>query len=296
MDPEQRLLVIVENLAVKGLVLLVRAVLGGLCPERMRVIAEDRTAAYLQTLLLGLLSLFSLFLVGLRLFGGLDHLDDYVIGPALRLIDDIGHLGIMLGEINLDRHERAVLLDDFLGTVVVGKLHAVLGEMQGNGRTDFLPVSVIHGKGTAAVALPVHRLCALLVGQCIDLNKLCNHECAVEAQTEVTDDLIVACLIFILLHKGFRTGESDVINVFLYLISSHTQTVVGHFDRLVLRADFDVDPCLVSFRQLIVAHHIQLFQLCDRITAVGDELSVENIMIRIQPFLDDRKHVFTVDR
>ena len=129
----------------------------------MRVIAEDRTAAYLQTLLLGLLSLFSLFLVGLRLFGGLDHLDDYVIGPALRLIDDIGHLGIMLGEINLDRHERTVLVDDFFCTVFIGEFQTVLIQVQGNGGTAFCLVAVRHVIFRTAVTFPVNRSSAFFV-------------------------------------------------------------------------------------------------------------------------------------
>ena len=290
MDPEQGLLVIVEDLAVKLFVLLVRAVLGGLGPERICVVAQNRTAADLQALLFGLC-----ILVLVLFLCGLDDLDDDILGSALRLVDGLCHLGVMLGQIDLDRHEGAILLNDFLCAVIVRELQAVLGQMQSDGRADLFSVSVVHSEGAAAVTLPVHGRCAVLPGQGVDLYQLCNHECAVEAQTEMTDDLIIAGLVLVLLHESFRAGKCDIVDVFLDFVSSHSQTVVSDFDGLLLGVDFNVDPGLIAFRKLIITHHIQLFQLCDGVTAIGDQFPVKDIVVRIQPLLDDREHIFTVD-
>ena len=297
MDPEQGLPVIVEDLAVKLFILFFRAVRRGLGPERMRIIDLDRTAADLETLLLRLClySLFALLLCGLSLFLRLDHLDDHIFRPALGLFDGLGHLGIMLGQIDLHGHKGAVFLNDFLRAVIIGKLHAVLGQVQSDCRADLLFVPAAHRIGAAAVALPVHRLSAFLPGQGIDLDQLRHHKGAVEAQAEMTDDLVVRRLVLVFFQKCLGAGESDIVNIFLDLLRSHAQTVVSDFDRLFPGVHFDIDAGLIAFRKFIVPHHIQLLELRDGITTVGDQLPVKNIMIRIQPLFDDRKHIFAVN-
>ena len=57
----------------------------------------------------------------------------------------------------------------------------------------------------------------------------------------------------------------------------------------------DDDGGLISFLGCKFAHDFQLLQLCDRIAAVGYQLTVEDIVIGIQPLLYNRKNVFAVD-
>jgi hypothetical protein len=51
----------------------------------------------------------------------------------------------------------------------------------------------------------------------------------------------------------------------------------------------------LAFGDLGLAHDLKLFQLRDRVAAVGDELAQEDIVVTVEPFLNDRKDVFRVD-
>ena len=286
-DPEQGLLVISEDVSVEFLVLLFRALAGILAPERMRVVEQNRASSDLESLLRWLLAV--LFLLGF------DDLDHHVVGPSLGLGDRLGSARVLLGEIDLRRHEGAVLLDHFLRLIIVCELDAVFCQVKCDGRAKRLPASLVHGIRAAAVALPVYRLRAFLIRERIDGHHVSDHERTVEAQSEVADDLVAACLVFIFSKESFRAGKRDVVDVLLDLVRGHSDTVVRHLDGLVGGADFDVDPRLVIFRQRKRAHHIQLFELCDGIAAVGDQLSVENIVIAVQPFLDNGEHILTVN-
>ena len=111
----------------------------------------------------------------------------------------------------------------------------------------------------------------------------------------MTDDLVLAGLIFILVQEVDRTGKCDLVDVFFDLFLVHTDTVIDHADRFLGRVDDDgYLECLVvaEFR---LAHHGELLQFGDRVTAVGDELTDEDVMVGIEPFLDDREDVFAAD-
>ena len=119
-DPEQGLLVILEDLSVEFLVLFVGAVFGILAPEGMDLVHQGRALADLQLLFLLFRLLFAFLLFGL------DHFDYDIFRLSLRLLNRLGHGSIQLGQINLNRHEGTVLLDDFLGPPVVGEFLAVI--------------------------------------------------------------------------------------------------------------------------------------------------------------------------
>ena len=113
---------------------------------------------------------------------------------------------------NLNRHERAVLLDDFSCAVLVGRTPVLSSfKIKDNlGTTAFL-VALIHLKLSAALRLPVNRLCAFLIGKGIDRNLVRYHECRIETQTEMTDDLVFVCFVLIFLpgnpvHRKMRSG------------------------------------------------------------------------------------------
>ena len=307
MDPEQGLLVIIEQLPVELLVLVIRAVLRILDPQRTRIIDKFRALADLKLLLLRLCLLRCYLLLRsfvLALCRGclclffllrLDHLNDNIVRTALRLLDGLCLLGVLHRQIDLGRHEAAVLVNHLAGTIVIRELHAVLRQMEGNGRSDLLPVGLLHGELAAAVALPVNGLRSLLIGKRIDGDKRRYHERRIEAQSKVTDDLIVVRLILVFIHEGFRTGEGNVVDIFLHLVRCHAKSVIGNLNGLALGIQNHVDSCLPALRKLRFPHHFQLLQLCNGIAAIGNQLTIENIMVTVQPFLDNREHVLAVN-
>ena len=135
-----------------------------------------------------------------------------------------------------------------------------------------------------------------LVGQSIYMNLIRHHERGVEAQSKVSDDLIRIALILIFLDKVRSSGKGNLIDVLLHLFRSHAQTVIDEGQRLLLRVYDHFHLCLVPLRQSILSHHVQLLQLGHGITAVGNQFPVKNVMIGVQPLLDDWKNVFTVNR
>ena len=218
------------------------------------------------------------------------------IGVQLLLkLDDLRLLGICLRQVDLGRHKGTIFLDDFSSLVLIAEFQAILVQKQSDLRADLSLVALVHGKFCAAVTLPVNRLSALLVRKGVDVYLVCHHKCRIEAQTKVTDDLVGIALILILLDEIGGAGESDLVDVLLHLICSHTQTVIHEGERLLIGIDNHIDLRLVPFRKSVLSHHIQLFQLGNCVAAVGDQLSVEDVVIGIQPLLDNRKNVFTVD-
>ena len=302
MDPEQGLLVIIEQLPVELLVFVIGAILRILDPQRTRIIDKLRALADLKLLLLRLCLLRRSFV--LILCGGclclffllrLDHLNDNIVRTALRLLDGLCLLGVLHRQIDLGRHEAAVLVNHLAGAIVIRELHAVLRQMEGNGRSDLLPVGLLHGELAAAVALPVNGLRSLLIGKRINGDKRRYHERRIEAQSEVADDLIVVRLILVFIHEGFRTGEGNVVDILLHLIRGHAKSVIGNLNGLALGIQNHVNSCLPALRKLRFSHHFQLLQLCNCIAAIGNQLTIENIMVTVQPFLDNREHVLAVN-
>ena len=287
MDPEQGLLVVSEDVSVELFVFLFGTLAGILAPERMRVVEKDRAPADLKLLLFGLLAILLLL--------GLDDLDHHVVGSSFRFFDRLRCAGILLREIDLCGHEGAVFLDHFLSLVIVGKFNAVLGQVQGYGRAKRLPAALVHGVGAAAVALPVHRLSAFLIGKGIDSHQVCYHKRAVKAQSEMADDLVIAGLVFIFCQESFRSGKRDVVDVLSDLVRRHADAVVGYSDGPVRRADYDIDPRFVVLRKCEIADNVKLFEFGDRVASVGDQFSVENIVVAVQPLLDNGEHILAVN-
>ena len=301
MDPEQRLTVIIEHLAVEGLVFFIRAVVGMLAPERLCVRDADRTFVDLDAvsgrsdLNSLLLTVFIFLLFCLRIF--MDTFDNHIRILQFALIDRLIFLRrIGLLQEDLDRHEAAVALQNLTHPVFVGKLKAVLIEMQGDRRTDVSPAAVFHCIGRRTVTLPVYRRRTLFVAECIDLNIIRDHEHRIETQAEMSDDIVFICLIFILLKEVGCSGKCDLRDVFLHLIRCHAQTGIAEGDRLCIRIHDNMDRVLMFIRILIFTHDLQFMQLGDRVTCVRDHLSCKDIMIGIQPLLDDRQHILAVDR
>ena len=146
-----------------------------------------------------------------------------------------------------------------------------------------------------AVALPVHRLRVFLIRQCINLHFIGNHERGIEAKAEMSDDLIIICLVLVLLHKGFGTGKGNIVDILFDFIRRHAQSVVTDLYGPVFLIQNYVNSGLVIRRKLCFPHHLQLLQLCNRVAPVGNQLPVKNVVVTVKPLLDNRKHVLTVN-
>ena len=67
----------------------------------------------------------------------------------------------------------------------------------------------------------------LLPGKGINCYLVCYHECGIESQSKMTDDLILICLVLIFLQEIRRTGKCNLIDILLNLSLRHTDTGIG---------------------------------------------------------------------
>ena len=127
------------------------------------------------------------------------------------------------------------------------------------------------------------------------MNLVRYHESGVESQTEMSDDLVFVCLVLIFLQELCCTGKCDLSDVFFHLVSSHTKTGINELQCLLFRIHDHFNLVLMSFRECILTHNLQFFQFGDGITSVGNHLTEKNVMVRIQPFLDNRKNIVAIN-
>lgn len=102
----------------------------------------------------------------------------------------------------------------------------------------------------------------------------------------------IRALFLILLNEVHRAGESDLVDILIYFLFRHTDTVIGKLDRSRLTVIVDMELIVVSILFYRLTEIYKSLKLGDRIRAVTYQFSYENILIGIQPFPDDRKDVF----
>ena len=141
----------------------------------------------------------------------------------------------------------------------------------------------------------MHRRRAFFIGKGIDLHFVRHHKCGIEAKTEMSDHIVFRRLVLILLKELGGAGESDLCDILFHFIRGHAESVIDKLHGLLFRIDDHFDLRLISFREFIFSHHIQFLQLRDRVASVGNHLTDKDIMIRINPFLYDRKYIFAVN-
>ena len=283
MNPEKRFLIILEYLPVKLQIFFSCTLIRVFHPKGSCLVQKLRA---LYDLNLG-------FILLLLRFDFLYHR----IGVQLFFcIDRLGFCGIFLGKINLCRHEGTIFFNNFSCLIFITEFQHILIQEQRNCSTNLCLIAFLHVKLSAAVTLPVYRLCPFLPGKRINMHFISHHKCRIKSKSEMTNDLVLVRLILILFNKVCGTGKSNLIDIFFYFIRCHTNTVIDKLQRLLFRINQHLNLPLVILGKCILTHHIQFFQLRDRITSVRDQLSEKNVMIRIQPLLDNRKNVFTVNR
>ena len=288
MDPEQWLFVIHEHLAVKVNIVFLCTLTWILCPKRVCITDRYRTSYDLRFLLRLSFFAFLWFLC--------DMLYNSICVKNIILVDCvILRLCICLGEEDLYRHERTISLKHFSCTVLVCKFKTILIQEQCDLTSNCCLISFLHLILCTALTCPVYRLCAFFIRKSINLNFVCYHECRIESKSEVSNHLIVCCLVFIFLKELCCTGKCDLSNILLNFLSCHTKSVIDKLHCFLFWIDNYFNLRFIIFREFIFSHHVQLFQLSDRITSVGYEFTYKDIMIGINPFLDNRKNVFAVN-
>ena len=264
MNPEQRIFVLVEHLAVELLVVLVRAVLRRAHIERI---------------------------------GRIEHFGNFFLVFMLMVLGALAlarHLGLFLLDfVKVDRHghERAIAVEHLAYAPDLEELALRLADVQGDGRAARGARALGHGEGHAVLALPANRGCALAEGERVDGHLVGDHKHGIEAQTEVADDagIFLILVLGVFLHEGFRAGERDLIDVGLDLVLGHAHAVVNEAELARGLIHLHVDGAALRGGAV---HHAQLG---DRVAAVGNDLADEDIFIGIQPFFDDWHDILRVN-
>ena len=226
----------------------------------------------------------------------MDMLYNYIILGQFTLIDGfIFLLPVFFCQINVNRHKGTVFADHLTGTVLVGKLQALLIQEQGNLGTNGLLLAGYHGELRTTVTLPVYRLCSLFIGKSINMHLICYHECGIESQSKMTDNLILICLVLILCQEIRCAGKCNLVDILFHFICSHAKSVIDELQSLLIRVHQNLYLRFIFLRKCILTHHIQLLQLGDGIASVRNQFTEENIVVRIQPFFNNRENIVAVN-
>ena len=95
----------------------------------------------------------------------------------------------------------------------------------------------------------------------------------------MADHIIFRRLVLILFQELCSAGERDLGNIFLYLVSRHSDTIVCELQRLFFWIYLNLDAGLIAIRKLVFPHHIQLLKFRDRVASIGYHFAHENVMV-----------------
>ena len=97
-------------------------------------------------------------------------------------------------------------------------------------------------------------------------------------------------VVFVFVDKLLGARESDLVDVFVHLLGSHTDTMVLHGEGLLVLINNYAYAHIAEFA-FSITNRGQCFELLSGVHRVGYELAKENLVIRIEKFLDDRENV-----
>ena len=132
----------------------------------------------------------------------------------------------------------------------------------------------------------------------VDDHLVGDHERAVEAQAEMADDFVVVGGVLVrgVLAQEIRgAGEGHLRDVFFDFLGGHAQAVVAEGDGSGFLVQHHVHAIgRVVLRGLAGGHQAPV--LAHRVAGVADHFANEDVLIRIEPLLDDRHNVLGVYR
>ncbi len=187
------------------------------------------------------------------------------------------------------RHKLAILIEQFAYLTFIKEFLAVIRDMQNDISTALGTLSLIEFKLRATIASPMLSLSTILIRASDNLHLVAHHKTGVEAQSEVTDDSVGVVLIFI--KEVCDTRESYLIDILIYLLSSHTQTMVADGDGLSILVKRHTHGQVTEFALEITFFSKSLY-LLGGINSVGYHLAEENLVITIEKLFDDGEYVF----
>ena len=162
--------------------------------------------------------------------------------------------------------------------------------MQDDIRTALGFDGLFHRVLRITLAAPMNGFRVLLIRKREDLHFLADHEGGIETETEMADDSL--CTVFVFVDKLLRAGESDLVDVFIHLLGGHSDTMIGNGQGL-LGLIYTYAHAKVAQVALHFTNGRQSLQFLRSIHGIRDQLTQEDLMIRIQKFLDDGEDIIT---
>ena len=101
--------------------------------------------------------------------------------------------------------------------------------------------------------------------------------------------ILLVLILGVFLQEGLRAGEGHLVDVLLDFLLRHAHAVVDEAQRLRRLVDLDMDGAVLS--QLV----IDQAQLGDRVAGVGNDLADEDVLVGIEPLLDDGHDILRID-
>ena len=111
-----------------------------------------------------------------------------------------------------------------------------------------------------------------------DANIGCNHERCIEANAELSDDIGVIGLVFLL--EGQRTALCDDAQIVFQLILRHADAVVRDGQRARIGVRGQADFIAVFRNKRCIGQRTEM-ALVNRVARIGDQLAQENFLVRI---------------
>ena len=158
--------------------------------------------------------------------------------------------------------------------------------MQRDGRAALIELALFNRVGAVGRGLPLPGLLLACLAR-HDCHVVGHHEGRVEADTELADHFFVSQVFVLLLRllelfeEGLRAGLRDRTDVLDELFAVHADAVIGNRQRVLLgiRRQEDLEV-LIAFEQAAVRQALEM-SLVDCIGCIGDELTQENLVIRV---------------
>ena len=198
-NPEERFVGHREEVTVELLVVLVLQVGGLLCPKRLYIV-------------------YYIVFVGIHLLAVLPF--------------------SLLAKSNGNGQEVAVLAQEAFYLVLLEELLAVVVDVHHDVCAALCLLHFFQREAWAAVATPFHGG-SILIALRDDVNLFADHERAVEAKAEVTDDGV--CVVLVLVQEVVGSGEGNLVDVLLNFVGSHTDAVIADGDGLGVFVDADAN-------------------------------------------------------
>ena len=154
-------------------------------------------------------------------------------------------------------------------------------DVQDDVRAAVVAFSLADAVAFDAVAFPLERLVAAV---CLahDGDFVGDHECRVEADAELADDVdFLSFLCLVALLELQTAGMRDGTEVLLQLFLRHANAVVAHRDRALFGVDRHADLEVLARNRAVAFLQGPQVDLVERVGRVRDELAQEYLLVRV---------------